>query len=92
MPLASAAKRPRICEALELIKMPTLVLNVQRTRPLEALELLKKNLPRDEAGLAQWRHGARVAAVMGSHVLLKASSRARTKHAACVLHTAFQCA
>ena len=64
--------------------MPTLVLNVQRTRPLEALELLKKNLPCDEAGLAQWRHWARVAAVMGSCPRSIESFKSGTYQACCM--------
>ena len=59
-------KRPRIDEALNLSSRPTLLLNVRSARPPEALELLQRNLPRDEASLREWRHGARVAAVMGS--------------------------
>jgi hypothetical protein len=63
---APTIKRPKITSAFELVKVPTLLLNVQTSRPLEALELLRRNLPRDEAGLKEWRHMARVAAVMGS--------------------------
>ena len=65
-PSAQAGKRPRIEQALSLASMPTLLLNVCSARPLEALELLDRNLPRDEASLREWRHSARVAAVMGS--------------------------
>ena len=64
--VTQADKRPRIEEALSLTSRPTLLLNVRSATPLEALELLHRNLPRDEASLREWRHGARVAAVMGS--------------------------
>ncbi len=86
--LPPAAKRPRTAEALELVNMPTLLLNVQRTRPLEALELLRRNLPSDEASLAQWRQGARVAAVMGSCPRSMDSFKSGENYAcARVLHT-----
>ena len=54
---APTIKRPKITSAFELVKVPTLLLNVQTSRPLEALELLRRNLPRDEAGLKEWPYG-----------------------------------
>ena len=63
---AAGGKRPRITRALELGKMPTTVLNLRGVKPLEALELLRRNLPSDPDSLAEWRGRARVAAVMGS--------------------------
>ena len=68
-PLAAGrnmAKRPKIAQAFGLAKVPTLLLSVQKASPLEALELLRRNLPRDQEGLATWRSNARVAAVLGS--------------------------
>jgi hypothetical protein len=93
MPSASITKRPRINEALALVEMPTLILNVQKARPLEALELLSKNLPRDDASLAIWRHGARVAAVMGSCPRSLESFKSGTfpVYSAILLHMAVQC-
>jgi len=42
------------------------LLNVANFRPLEALELLNRNLPADSEARARWRDTARVSAVMGS--------------------------
>ena len=45
---------------------PTTLLNLRDIKPLEALMLLKENLPDDPEGKAAWRSSARVAAVLGS--------------------------
>ena len=66
-PIAPALKRPVSEDVLtEVVSTPTLLLNVREARPLQALELLRRNLPKDEAGLSEWRHHARIAAVMAS--------------------------
>ncbi len=63
---ARESKKQKIEKALDLDRVPTLLLNVRQAKPLEALELLRNNLPDDPARLAEWRQTARVAAVLGS--------------------------
>ena len=74
------AKRSRIGRALELEHVPTTLLCIQNARPLVALEMLRECLPGDQAGLADWRRMARVAAVMGSCPRSKSSFKSGLRH------------
>ena len=81
VPVAPAIKRTKIERPLDLVmSTPTLLLNVREARPLQALALLRANLPKDEEGLQMWRHSARIAAVMSSCPRSRASFKSGVRH------------
>ena len=81
---APCAKAARTCSRLEhvagLDKAQVTLLNLDGVRPLEALELLERNLPSDEGAREHWKSCARIAAVMGSCPRSLASFKSGLKH------------
>lgn len=64
----------------EIQQANTTLLNLRGIRPLEALEMLDRNLPRDIKARERWRDEARVAAVMGSCPRSMPSFRSGMRH------------
>ena len=62
----SCRKRSRLEHASSLCLAQTTLINVTGSKPLAALELLDRNLPRDAEARDHWKSCARVAAIMGS--------------------------
>ena len=73
-------KRSRLEHASTLCLAQTTLINVTGTKPLAALELLDRNLPKDAEARDHWRSCARIAAVMGSCPGSLASFKSGLKH------------
>ena len=73
--------RRRTREEIEgLATAPTKVLQVDRVKPVRALELLREELGDDPAKRAKWRGEARVASIMGSCPASRARFKSGVRH------------
>ena len=76
----NSAKRQCIEHVASLCSAQTTLLSIQSAKPLDALDLLERNLPRDPKLRKMWTAQARVAAVMGSCLRSLASFKSGLKH------------
>ena len=80
-PRAVAGQRwPRLEQVAALCNAHTTLLNVANARPLEALVILERNLPKNAEAREQWKASARIAAVMGSCPRSLGSFKSGLKH------------
>ena len=64
--VAAASERTIAKQAVELVRKPTVVLDVTGSRPSQALNVLHQALPQDATRHKRWIADARIAAVLGS--------------------------
>ena len=74
------AKRQCISHVASLCSAQTTLLRVSNARPMEALDMLERNLPRDPMARKEWTVCAHVAAVMGSCPRSLASFKSGLRH------------
>ena len=78
--IQDSAKRQCIEHVASLCSAQTTLLSIQGAKPLDALDLLERNLPSDPKLRKMWTAQARVAAVMGSCPRSLASFKSGLKH------------
>ena len=76
----SDSRKMCIEHVASLSSAQTTLLHIRNARPLDALELLARNLPKDPQRRKEWTAHARVAAVMGSCPRSLASFKSGLKH------------